>query len=185
MEASIIHPWEFLLSVGKSLAISLTGQNCWMCLLYSKNHWLHLNCRAFSLQGQNCCRHISEGELPSASLCGNIASCVPMMEKQPTMSPNKKAPPFSKLEVSTLKPCAWFLFHQEQIFPSPSLISCTLPLICLSHQRQSGGDIIQHQMKDTWTKKGEFQVAVQRQSIVCLCHSPVRRPRNRFTTGSS
>lgn len=77
----MIYPWEFLLSVGKSLAVSLIGQNCWLCLLYSKNYWLHLNCRAFSLQGQNCCLRISEGELPSASLCGEIASWVPLMGK--------------------------------------------------------------------------------------------------------
>lgn len=83
----MIRPWEFLPSLGKLLAISLIGQNYRMRLLDGKNYWLRLNCRAVSLWGQNCCLHLSEGKLPSASLC----SRVPIMGRLSAMSPNRKA----------------------------------------------------------------------------------------------
>lgn len=69
----MISPWGLLPSLGKSLAISLTGQNDWMWLLDRTGYGLHLSHRAFSLRAQDCCLHLSEGKSPSAPL----SSCVP------------------------------------------------------------------------------------------------------------
>lgn len=168
------------------LAVSLIGQNYWMCLLYSKNYWLHLNRRGFSLQGQNCCLHISEGKLPSASLCRKIASCVPIMEKLSTMSPNGKTCqlrfPVEEMsaEVSNLKPRAWFRGSSFFIMSGPSCPPGLFPGLSLSSARVITARVGVTLKWDTWTKEGVFQGIVQKQTSTCLCHSPDRRLRNQY-----